>query len=460
MLADGWLDLDRAKGDLADLKAGKHANQEGLIVRRMMEKKAEDRAKNGGEGSSQPGASNPSRPRLPPSPDAQGGEGVQPPPEGPRPPENPTGQVAPKAKPLPGTKEPWQMTKGEFVKRYSDADRNLVPAEATKLGQRKDVAKSSSVEDYKTKFATNHGNLPDALDAPIDSFTSQLRSRLKDPNASKYLSLVERLSQDGHLAGTNVTTTDTLTVPSTGQRHGGLYDPYGSTIYLSKSSAAHESMAARHLAHEAIHAALFRKIRDIESGVAADQRDVQTYGKLKGLLSRAAAEAQRQEKKFYGLSNVQEFVAEAATRPGFQKFLQGIKSESGGTVWGRFVDTVKSLFGIKDGTMLDEVLKASDDLLSSRVPIKPGPLISMRYETSLDRLKSQAEPTIEGEYNLLRSIPAEEPTHEEWLQERHRFHVEQALREGKTIPPEVLADYPDLSSRGLSRSNLLAYLQS
>jgi hypothetical protein len=56
LLADGWLDLDRAKGDLADLKAGKHANQEGLIVRRMMEKKAEDRAKNVGEGSSQPEA--------------------------------------------------------------------------------------------------------------------------------------------------------------------------------------------------------------------------------------------------------------------------------------------------------------------------------------------------------------------------------------------------------------------
>jgi hypothetical protein len=41
LLADGWLDLDRAKSDLQDLKAGKHADpvHGGLIVRAMMEKR-------------------------------------------------------------------------------------------------------------------------------------------------------------------------------------------------------------------------------------------------------------------------------------------------------------------------------------------------------------------------------------------------------------------------------------
>lgn len=68
----------------------------------------------------------------------------------------------------------------------------------------------------------------------------------------------------------------------------------------------------------------------------------------------------------YGLTNVDEFIAEAMTNPNFQRALAAIEMDSGKTsLWTKFIDAIADFLGIdQDGhTMLSEVVSLVPDLM-------------------------------------------------------------------------------------------------
>ena len=68
--------------------------------------------------------------------------------------------------------------------------------------------------------------------------------------------------------------------------------------------------------------------------------------------------------EWYGLSNVDEFIAEALSNPNFQSFLKGIEGE-GKSLWQNILDSLKELIGLDaKGTVLEDTVSAYSDLVS------------------------------------------------------------------------------------------------
>jgi hypothetical protein len=68
--------------------------------------------------------------------------------------------------------------------------------------------------------------------------------------------------------------------------------------------------------------------------------------------------------EWYGLTNVDEFIAEALSNPNFQSFLKGIEGE-GKSLWQNILDSLKELIGLDaKGTVLEDVVSAYSDLVS------------------------------------------------------------------------------------------------
>ena len=66
----------------------------------------------------------------------------------------------------------------------------------------------------------------------------------------------------------------------------------------------------------------------------------------------------------YGMSNLDEFVAEAFTNPGFQEALKGVPAPAGSTLksaWQWFVNIVARVLGIQDGRREDGARPGDDD---------------------------------------------------------------------------------------------------
>ena len=125
------------------------------------------------------------------------------------------------------------------------------------------------------------------------------------------------------------------------------YDPK-----RDEATLFHPNDAERHVLHELVHAATVTAIS--KPGLAATRmknlyRHVQKQGGVKGL---------------YGLTSVEEFVAEAFTNPEFQQYLKSISAPIGSPVrnaWNAMVRIVKSILGIKNESN-DNALSAALDL--------------------------------------------------------------------------------------------------
>lgn len=117
------------------------------------------------------------------------------------------------------------------------------------------------------------------------------------------------------------------------QDAGGAYFPAGNFIELGRGADVHVVL------HELVHAATTRFINQFPDHPATKQ--------LEALLEHVKQHLQPGD-EFYGLSDIHEFLAEAMTRPKFQKFLDSIDySPKNKTVWAKLIDTV--------GNMIDTV---------------------------------------------------------------------------------------------------------
>jgi hypothetical protein len=69
--------------------------------------------------------------------------------------------------------------------------------------------------------------------------------------------------------------------------------------------------------------------------------------------------------EWYGLSNVDEFIAEAMSSPNFQNYLKGIEGEGGKNLFDEIISYLKELLGFDaKGTALEDVVTAYSDLVS------------------------------------------------------------------------------------------------
>lgn len=124
----------------------------------------------------------------------------------------------------------------------------------------------------------------------------------------------------------------------------GHYDPENNAVFL------HAGGGVQSLLHEAVHAAVFNKME-------ADAAFRKQIGNLYLQAKRALGE------DHYGMTDLQEFVAEAFTNPEFQAALANIPSKNAPeqSLWTAFVDLIRAglqLFGIQR-SLLDDVITAT-----------------------------------------------------------------------------------------------------
>lgn len=126
---------------------------------------------------------------------------------------------------------------------------------------------------------------------------------------------------------------------------------------------------AKAILHEAVHIALIERYGFLfRQAGAAQQADVQR-------LVRAFEEAQNRPgaDRQYGMTNLDEFVAELTTNKKFQRWLKGEG------LWQRIVDAVRQLLGLsrKYNDILSEVMDATNNLLDT------APSVDLRRGTAL-----------------------------------------------------------------------------
>lgn len=97
-------------------------------------------------------------------------------------------------------------------------------------------------------------------------------------------------------------------------------------------------------------------------------KDPSLNAEVEVLLNKAKEKA---DQNYYGLTNVQEFVAEAMSSPDFQRFLANIEGTGNKTLWQQFVDAVgrilKSAFGIEiQGSLLEDVISLTSGIIEGK----------------------------------------------------------------------------------------------
>ena len=131
------------------------------------------------------------------------------------------------------------------------------------------------------------------------------------------------------------------------KRYAAAYNPKSDTTALFRPASAE-----RNFLHESVHAATIRALE--KKGLASAQmnalfKHVKNSGALKGM---------------YGMSNVDEFVAEAFTNPKFQAALKNVKApvstSSLGSAWHWFVRVVRGILGLPSSR--DDALSKAIDL--------------------------------------------------------------------------------------------------
>lgn len=165
----------------------------------------------------------------------------------------------------------------------------------------------------------------------------------------------------------------------------GYYDPSTNTVGFSGLGAT----SPHTVLHELTHAVTSKFINERPN-------DVRVTG-LKNLFNQLNNEGKF--KDFSGIVNPKEFVAEAFSNPKFQEFLK-TQHMNNKTVWQRFVDGVKSIFGIRTGieTNLSNAFEHAMDLGKQIVEADSGTKAAV-----LDQFKKANVP------NKLADLMAQKP---------------------------------------------------
>lgn len=170
----------------------------------------------------------------------------------------------------------------------------------------------------------------------------------------------------------------------------GYFDPNTSTVGLSGMGAS----SPHTVLHETVHALTSQFIQDRPN-------DVRTMG-IKGLYNKVS-NIDGMQKQFPGIVNVREFVAEAFSNPKFQEFLKG-QTIDNRNIFQRFMDGVKTVMGIKPGTIataLDHAIDLGKQVIeASDVPTRQSIMDKFKSSGMPNKLadmmaKTPEKPTIE-----------------------------------------------------------------
>lgn len=123
----------------------------------------------------------------------------------------------------------------------------------------------------------------------------------------------------------------------------------GAIYARNKKSAANEHA----IAHETVHALTVDAIR------APKPQQKAAVNRLKNLYR--YVKAQLRGKRMYGLSDVEEFIAEGMSNPEFQQELAKIPYQKK-TAWGAFTKAIADILGIKDSSALTEIIAITEEL--------------------------------------------------------------------------------------------------
>lgn len=124
------------------------------------------------------------------------------------------------------------------------------------------------------------------------------------------------------------------------------------------------------LAHELVHQFAFETLDKDPSSLVTRAEKV-FHNEITSLFQ----EAQKSigENEFYGMKNVQEFIAEALTNRDFQKRLAGIKSNKK-SLWHRIVDAFSKVFSAQgvdiNNTLLADILSATEEFMAKSPEIQ------------------------------------------------------------------------------------------
>lgn len=138
----------------------------------------------------------------------------------------------------------------------------------------------------------------------------------------------------------------------------GYYDPTTNTVGLSGLGAT----SPHTVLHELSHALSSKFMNERPSDVrVVNMRNLFT------LLGKTS----EMNKKFPGIVNPKEFLAEAMSNPTFQKFLKEQRMNNR-TVWERFVDNVRSMLGLEKGSRMATAFEHSLDLAQQIIEAQTG----------------------------------------------------------------------------------------
>ena len=155
----------------------------------------------------------------------------------------------------------------------------------------------------------------------------------------------------------------TSTASAVQQGIAGAYDAGTDTIRVPEYFAKDETV----LAHEIVHA---QAVTAVANPTPAQRPAVQRLTKL---YEHVKAELGRREKadEFfrmpYGVTNVQEFIAEGMANPSFQYTLSRIKYKNS-TAWDKFTEGLANLLGIKNDNAFTELLTVYGEIAGATTP--------------------------------------------------------------------------------------------
>ena len=139
----------------------------------------------------------------------------------------------------------------------------------------------------------------------------------------------------------------------------GYFQPNEDKVYLRKKYAQHEHTVA----HEFVHALTSYAI----DNPTPEQKP--TIDKLNKLYQHVKKELGA-NKNIYGLTNLDEFIAEANSNVAFQYQLAKIKYKNE-TAWGAFTKMISKLLGIANVSALTEVIALTEELTSKQATTTP-----------------------------------------------------------------------------------------
>jgi len=209
------------------------------------------------------------------------------------------------------------------------------------------------VDDFASIFTATQFSSKQKLDLLLES----LRETYKSQKVNSMAAIVERLQQLS--SGKALFGATRIQAGATSTGAVGHYNPNTLTLTIDP-----RAFAPHVILHELIHAATAHAIKDkyfdnvrlkepLNNNVARLERIMQDVQKdLSG----------RVKKPNYAFKDMHEFVAEAMSNAGFQKYLKTFKITEGQTAWTKFVEAVAKILGLKpsDHNALSEIMTIVD----------------------------------------------------------------------------------------------------